>query len=456
MTAGRATAAAAVLLLYTLWCLTLWRRQRRLQRDHAREAAALQPGVGNAAPVLVAFASQTGFAEQVAWHTARALHAAGVPALLKPLDAVQAAELQASRRALFIVSTTGEGDAPDAAAPFVRRCMQAALPLAPLEHAVLALGDSAYEGFCGFGRRLDGWLQAQGARTLFERIEVDNGDAHALQRWRQALAHLAGTADLPDWQAPAFDTWRLAARTLLNPGSAGAPLYRVELEAVDARPDWQAGDLAQVQLAGEPGRPREYSVASLPGDARLELLVRRVTRDDGSDGAASGWLTRSAPLGAAVALRLRAHPQFRIGDNTARRLLLVGNGSGFAGLRAHLKARAAQPAAQRAPCWLVYGERQAAHDAHARGEVDAWLRAGVLAHADLVFSRDQPERRYVQHRLRDAAERLREWVAQGAAIYVCGSFDGMAEGVDAALREVLGTTVVEQLGEQGRYRRDVY
>ena len=51
---------------------------------------------------------------------------------------------------------------------------------------------------------------------------------------------------------------------------------------------------------------------------------------------------------------------------------------------------------------------------------------------------------------------LREWVASGAVIYVCGSLDGMAAGVDAALSEVLGTAGLDDLIAEGRYRRDVY
>ena len=75
---------------------------------------------------------------------------------------------------------------------------------------------------------------------------------------------------------------------------------------------------------------------------------------------------------------------------------------------------------------------------------------------DLAFSRDQPQRLYVQDKLCAAAELLREWMEAGAAIYVCGSLAGMAPGVDAVLREILGDTQVEELMASGRYRRDVY
>ena len=73
-----------------------------------------------------------------------------------------------------------------------------------------------------------------------------------------------------------------------------------------------------------------------------------------------------------------------------------------------------------------------------------------------MYSRDGAGRVYVQDRLRDAGQVLREWVAEGAVVYVCGSLVGMAGGVDAALREVLGSDAVDELLVLGRYRRDVY
>ena len=62
----------------------------------------------------------------------------------------------------------------------------------------------------------------------------------------------------------------------------------------------------------------------------------------------------------------------------------------------------------------------------------------------------------MQDALREAADPLRDWIADGAVLYVCGSADGMAAGVDAALADILGATAVEDLIVEGRYRRDVY
>ena len=457
----RALAAGGTVLSYVALCAATWRAHRAREARVARAAAALAPAAAGAQPVLVAHASQTGNAEQIAWQTAQALHTAGVPARIASLAELQAGDLAAAERALFIVSTYGEGDPPDAAAPFVHRVMaQAAetpLALAGLHCAVLALGDREYQHYCGFGRTLDGWLRRQGAQAMFERIDVDGGDALALQQWQHQVARLAGTSDLPDWQlAAAFEPWRLVHRRLLNPGSAGGPCFHLELEApAGAAPgsDWQAGDLVQVLPPGDSERPREYSIASLPSDGRVHLLVRQERHADGTPGLASGWLTERAAVGDEIALRLRAHGNFRLGDNAGRPLILIGNGTGLAGLRAHLKARAA---AGQGANWLVFGERHAAHDAYYRDEIDAWQAGGVLERTDLVFSRDQPGKRYVQDRLREQAKTLRDWVARGAALYVCGSLVGMASGVEAALVDVLGRDGVDRLIETGRLRRDVY
>src|SRR5690606_2438815 len=184
---------------------------------------------------------------------------------------------------------------------------------------LLALGDKSYAHFCGFGRALDGWLQARGAVPLFERIEVDRSEPESLQRWRQQLAHLAGTSDLPDWEAPALQPWRLRARRHLNPGSAGEPVHHLELVPASGElPEWQAGDLVQLEVPGAPGEPRDYSIASVPADGAVHLLVRRTRRADGRPGVASAWLTGGAALAETVPLRVRAHAGFRIGDNGAR------------------------------------------------------------------------------------------------------------------------------------------
>jgi len=263
----RALAAAGLLGAYAALCASAWRTHAARRRADRHEAAALTGG--GAAPLLVAYASQTGHAEQLARQSAQALHAAGVRSRVLPLSELSEDLLRRVRRALFVVSTSGEGDPPDNAARFVRSLLPRALALPELHYGLLALGDRRYASFCGFGHALDAWLDRSGARPLFERVEVDRGDAQALAAWRHRLAGLAG-ADAPSaWSAPSFAPWRVAVRRHLNPGSAGEPIFHLELEPAGAAPlpDWQAGDLVQVQPPGDGEPPRDYSIASLPSAA---------------------------------------------------------------------------------------------------------------------------------------------------------------------------------------------
>jgi sulfite reductase (NADPH) flavoprotein alpha-component len=412
------------------------------------------PAASGPADWLVVYASQTGNADYLAQQTAATLTTGGLSARAVCISALDAETLAGVTRALFIASTYGEGDSPDTAARFAGVTMASAPDLSQLHYAVLALGDSSYVNYCGFGRALDGWLAARGATALFDRIDVDRGSSDAIASWQHQLSHLAGTSDAPDWEAPSYGEWRIVERSRLNPGSAGAPLYRIALAPRDGMlPDWEAGDLVQVCAPSDPAQPREYSIASTPNEGRIELLVRLQQHADGTAGAASGWLCLDAGMDATIALRIRAHARFRLGENAARPMILIGNGTGLAGLRALLKARIDAGVNEN---WLVFGERNARHDFLLREELEGWVDGGKLARLDLAFSRDGDAPRYVQHLLAERADELRAWIARGAAVYVCGSLQGMASGVHEALAEALDIDALHGLTTEGRYRRDVY
>ena len=491
----------------TGWLLYLGRR--RQQRSLARERALAMTGEATTpvagAPILLAFATQGGQAERIALHSAAALRAGGRLVDLRAVSALSPGELAGYDHALFVAATFGDGEAPDAARRFTRELHAGSLALAGCKYAVLALGDRNYARYCGYGIALDERLGALGATALFPRIDVDQGDPAALGRWIYALGELGAAAGtLPAANDDALTDWRLVARTLLNPGSLGAPLYEIVLQTT-ADQQWQAGDLldvaarhtsatvdawlaashldgdARVTWQGEPqmlrealawselpgaGHPftstqecadalkplatRRYSIAGIPQDGALTLLVRQQRHEQGM-GLASGWLTAHLDVGAMVRARLATNPGFH-GPQDAQPCIYIGNGSGMAGLRAHLRSRAL---AGQHRNWLLFGERQRAFDSLCAGEIAAWRDAGALPECDLVFSRDDaPE--YVQDRLRARADTLHEWVERDAVIHVCGSLQGMAGEVDAALASILGEAERDRLLDAGRYRRDVY
>ena len=123
----------------------------------------------------------------------------------------------------------------------------------------------------------------------------------------------------------------------------------------------------------------------------------------------------------------------------------------------------------RADCgrnWLFFGEQHAATDFYYRDELEGMQKDGLLTHLSLAFSRDQAEKIYVQHRIREQGAELWRWLQDGARIYVCGDATHMASDVDQALREVIvahGGMSTERAAEhlrvmagEKRYVRDVY
>ncbi|MDU9389785.1 sulfite reductase flavoprotein subunit alpha [Pseudomonas sp. zfem002] len=494
------------LFFVTGWLLYLDRRRKKRQVRAAR--GGLKPSADQQNGWLVGFASQSGFAEQLAWQSAGQLQAAGLPVRVQSLASLSEEDLRQSQRALFVVSTFGDGEAPDSARGFERKVLGQPWALGDLDYALLALGDRQYPHFCGFARRLDAWLGERGARARFAPVEVDSADPLALQRWQQQLAELSGSSTVPAWQAPTFEAWTLARRDLLNPGSQGQPVFLLGLTPPSPA-QWDAGDLVEILPRQAPQRieqflkglgldattpvqvdglreplsvalasrqlpvsrehlvglhaqalvdalialdAREYSIASIAADGVLELIVRQERHPDGSLGLGSGWLTEHLAIGGTLSLRLRRNSGFHLPTEPAP-MILIGNGTGLAGLRSLLKARIASGEQRN---WLLFGERNRQQDFLCADELQGWLDSGDLARLDLAFSRDQADKVYVQDLLREQAGKLLHWLNQGASIYVCGSLQGMAGGVDAALDELLGRAKVEQLIEDGRYRRDVY
>ncbi|WP_423814814.1 flavodoxin domain-containing protein, partial [Pseudomonas viridiflava] len=148
----------------------------------------MSAGSGQGDKWLIGFASQSGFAEQLAWQSAGQLQAAGHAVNVQPLASLSSSHLREARHALFVVSTFGDGDPPDNASDFWHSLQSAeADALVNSCFSVLALGDSSYQQFCGFGRKLDERLAALGAERLQPRLECEH-DSHApAEQWLTQL-----------------------------------------------------------------------------------------------------------------------------------------------------------------------------------------------------------------------------------------------------------------------------
>ena len=134
--------------------------------------------------------------------------------------------------------------------------------------------------------------------------------------------------------------------------------------------------------------------------------------------------------------------------------------------RSAASCRSARRPARGGRNWLVFGHRNYTHDFLYQLEWQDWLKSGLLTRLDVAFSRDQPEKRYVQHALWDARRDLYAWLKDGAALYVCGDANAMAKDVHAMLLRILADqggqdeaaakAELDAIRRDGRYLRDVY
>jgi sulfite reductase (NADPH) flavoprotein alpha-component len=229
--------------------------------------------------------------------------------------------------------------------------------------------------------------------------------------------------------------------------------------------------LNREQLTGllRPLPPRYYSIASsrkaVGEEAHLLVAaVRYATHGRDRAGVASVDMTDRHKAGGHLDVFLRPNPHFRLPADPSRKVIMVGPGTGVAPFRGFLQEREAVGAT--GGNWLVFGHRNYLHDFLYQVEWQDWLQSKLLTRLDVAFSRDQPEKRYVQHALWDARRDLYAWLKDGAALYVCGDANAMAKDVHAVLLKILADqggldeagakAELDAIRRDGRYFRDVY
>lgn len=214
---------------------------------------------------------------------------------------------------------------------------------------------------------------------------------------------------------------------------------------------------------------RLYSVASSPkahpGEAHLLIgAVRWESHGRKRGGVSSTYFADRRKVGDPVRVYVKPNRHFRLPEDGNRPIIMIGAGTGVAPYRAFIEERAEASAAGKS--WLIFGERNFTNDFLYQLEWQDHLASKALSRIDVAFSRDQPEKIYVQHRLWEERADIVRWVEDGAHIYVCGDEKGMARDVDVALARILaeaargddeaGRAKLKELAKAGRYQRDVY
>jgi len=215
--------------------------------------------------------------------------------------------------------------------------------------------------------------------------------------------------------------------------------------------------------------PRLYSVASsiqaTPDEAHLLLgVVRYQSHGRSRKGVASSFVAERLRPGETLPVYVKPNKNFRLPDDPDRPIVMIGPGTGVAPFRAFLQER--QAVGVKGRNWLFFGDRNFSHDFLYQLDWQNFLKEGVLSRIDVAFSRDQPEKIYVQHRMWERRAELYGWLQDGAHLYVCGDEKAMAKGVHATLVRIVaersgGSSEAAEgwlagLKRERRYQRDVY
>ncbi|MBS0042838.1 assimilatory sulfite reductase (NADPH) flavoprotein subunit [Shewanella sp. M16] len=134
--------------------------------------------------VTILYGSQTGNGRGVAKALADKAQAQGYAVNLASMGEYNVRQLKQEAVLLLVVSTHGEGEAPDDAIELHKFLASKRAPkLDNLHYSVLALGDSSYEFFCQTGKDFDARLAALGAKSLLPLIECDVDYEAAAGQW---------------------------------------------------------------------------------------------------------------------------------------------------------------------------------------------------------------------------------------------------------------------------------
>jgi sulfite reductase (NADPH) flavoprotein alpha-component len=296
------------------------------------------------------------------------------------------------------------------------------------------------------------------------------------------LAGLAGDDTLRSELIAARDVTTLSLKTVETyAGQTGHQYVKALIETGDAK-EWIVGrqliDLIatfpialtadHLRAVTRPLAPRAYSIASsrreVGDDAHLLVsAVRYQTHGRVRKGVASNYVAERLKRGGRVRVKLKPNKHFGLPAQD-KDIIMVGPGTGVAPFRAFVQERRAVAAEGRS--WLFFGDRNFTHDFLYQLDWQEALNDGALTRMDVAFSRDAPEKVYVQNKMWDHRRDLIEWLDGGAYFYVCGDAKNMAKDVRATLVRAFGDVkglspeaaeqAVTGLERDKRYLQDTY
>jgi len=225
----------------------------------------------------------------------------------------------------------------------------------------------------------------------------------------------------------------------------------------------------QLKSFTRPLAPRAYSIASSRKEVgdEVHLLISTVRYNShGRDrlGVASGFAGERLKKGDRVRVKVKPNKHFVLPSSNDTDIIMVGPGTGVAPFRSFVQERRA--AGAKGKNWLFFGDRSFTHDFLYQLEWQDALKDGSLARMDVAFSRDTPEKVYVQNKLWEQRKDVVNWIENGAHFYVCGDAKSMAKDVRSTLERAyadvkgvspeIAAQALSKLEREHRYQQDVY
>jgi len=302
------------------------------------------------------------------------------------------------------------------------------------------------------------------------RTSVDSGQATMHWSWSgEDDDYPDGFSPVGSSVDPAFDLWK----TLTSDEKAMGD-YLWGRDYIDVLNDFGHLGFTGQDFVDQIDRlkPRLYSIASSPdfepGTVHLTIgIVRYEGQGRAKTGLTTGYLADRVPEGTDdVRVFMSPTRSFVLPEDGDRDIIMVGPGTGIAPFRAFIQQRKMDNAKGRN--WLFFGDWTEAGEYLYRDEMTGFVEDGTIDKLDLAWSREGPEKVYVQHLMASHGAEIWDWIDNGGYFYVCGDKNYMAKDVHTTLinicseyggySEADAKAYVEQtlMKEEKRYLRDVY